>query len=214
MKTQKRIFILLLLACFQFMTSDSFAEDIPTFDFSQGHDCSLLERDGISVETRNQRSSQSILNKKFKISLGEGKVISIGSETNQPVNSWAVVWCPPGETNLQFLALGSGMLTVEQTKSLLGQMRTAFGWGEDDFEKQTKSPNEFHKWLKINKARSPYYAVEVGTTYLKETPFYIKLTIAWDASVIEKQFPDQNRLMQDFIQHFKIQSNSPSASAR
>jgi hypothetical protein len=210
----KKAFLIILLVFSSFVATDIYAAEIPTLDLSQGHDYSLLAKHGISAEPRNQRSSQTILNKKFNISLGKDKIISVGAETNQPVNSWAVVWCPLGETNLQFFAMGSGYLTLEDTKKLMEQIRTAFGWGEDDFEKQIKSPAEFHKWLKINKTISPYYAVEVGTTYLKETPFYIKLTIAWDASVIEKQFPDQNRLMQDFIQHFKTQSNSPSASAR
>lgn len=180
----------LMLAILTLVPSTSLAEDIPTLDISASHDFSLLEKSGFSVTPRNSKTSQSILNKKFNICLGKDKLISIGSETNKAVNSWAIFWCPPSETNIQFIALGTGYVSIEDAKKLIGQIRKAFEWDADDFEKCINESTSFHGCVKTNKSIAPYYAVEVGRSYVKDNPVFIRLTISWDVSIIEKKHPE------------------------
>ena len=178
----------LLLTSLGFCALGVNADEIPTLDLSENHSYSQIANGGILV-SKPPRGSQGILNKEFKIKIASGKEFVF--------NSGGLLYCAPGDTNIQFIALTTACSTVEEAKEEIQNLFIFFSWTTNDFSEWI-AKSEKPKWFKIEEAKLPYHVVEVYHGGLKETPqgltqtpYGISIILTWDVNTLERPSGDR-----------------------
>jgi hypothetical protein len=138
--------IRLLLIILGFCSLVVYADEIPTLDFSKSHDYSLIAKGGVSVDKPTLGGSQGIIDKVFKVKIGNGKEFTITSsnKNGKIFLAGALLFCPSGETNIQFVYLSTGYLTSEETEQKMKELSQFFSWPTNDFSEWVAKSHKFN----------------------------------------------------------------------